>query len=161
MNLKLIIFISIFILINSSLKSEYVDNASWNKNALLQINQPSTHQDCDKGINSHIYGSAESIINTSVKINEDFTDTNPSFKFSCASKKEKNFVVKTIYMQKVGIDSLKKYYSYLKEKGLDEGAESFQELVSGYDKNEIYQCFISWIPEKEPKYYVGIIPCKK
>lgn len=156
-----ILFISILSIISNSIYAEYTQTAKWKKNAFIQVNSPSPGATCVIGGERRVLSSAKDIIETSTRKGNTLNFSGIKIKKSCLKKSKDNFKVRVIFMQKRSLSWLKEYYDNAIKYDWEVGASSFNELIAGFDKNNINQCFISWLSGREPKYYVGIAPCKK
>jgi len=157
LNMKMFLLIIILFLSYVSIVfGEYRNIAQWNSNALILVDSPSNGAKCL--VTSTMTFSTKDLLSSSARINGTLGFERPKIKTSCLRSLKNKFKVKTIYFQKRDLNWLKNQYNFFKKNNVD-NLDSYSLISRGLGNNDVYQCFISWIDEREPKHWVSISPC--
>tara|TARA_E500000178_G_scaffold340403_1_gene383047 strand:- start:250 stop:726 length:477 start_codon:yes stop_codon:yes gene_type:complete len=153
-------FLIVFsILFTTSIYSEgiYTDTVGWKENALVVFMTPGSGATCM--VEKSMQFRTKITSQNRAKVGSNISFKSPLFKTSCLGKKKNSFTVRMIYAEKKNYQWMKDTYKNFKKQFKVKNLDSFKQVMSGYDKNNIYNCFMSWKGEKEPKYWISIAPC--
>ena len=153
---KSILIIILYFAFNSLVFGEYRNIAKWNNNALILVDSPSNGAKCL--VTSTMTFSTKDLRSNFTRINGTLSFETPKIKTSCLRSIKSKFKVKTIFFQKRDLNWLKNQHSFYKKQNVS-NLDSYSRISRGLGNNDVYQCFISWINESEPKHWVSISPC--
>ena len=142
MSLKKLFLILFFIFSSlNAFADGYVESTSWNPTAMLGLTQKGW---ITTEVTMFVDPKASGFVSVGDYIR--FTDSDHDFK------------VKMIFKQKTSIDDLKNSHTILFSDV--KNVSNFNSIISGFNNNNVYTCFIGWSSGMEPDSYLTVNPCR-